>query len=130
MISSLLVPEILQPLLTRLLDVWKGSSPDFLGCQPGDVDTMRLLALDAELGPEEGTWLVHQLYLCLSSRDVDPECLKGRRTPGEPESFPNKSHVEPHAQKTRLKHPPLQPGQIPLEHTQFFVCLVFCFGYL
>ena len=52
--------EILQPLLTRLLDVRKGSNPDYLGRQPGDVDTMRSLGLDIELGPEEGTWLVHQ----------------------------------------------------------------------
>ena len=33
--------KLLQPLLTRLLHVWKGSNPDFLGRQPGDVDTMR-----------------------------------------------------------------------------------------
>ena len=47
----------------------------------------------------------------------DPECLKDRRTPGEPESFSYKPHVEPHAQKARVKHPPLQPRQDPLEHT-------------
>ena len=47
----------------------------------------------------------------------NPECLKDRRTPGEPESFFDKPHVEPHAQKARVKHPPLQPGQDPLEHT-------------
>ena len=35
--------EILRPLLTRLLDVWKGSNPDYLGRQPGDVDAMRVL---------------------------------------------------------------------------------------
>ena len=47
----------------------------------------------------------------------DPECLKDRRTPGEPDSFSDKPHVEVHAQKARVKHPPLQPGQDPLEHT-------------
>ena len=26
-------------------------------------------------------------------------------------------HDEPHAQKARVKHPPLQPGQYPLDHT-------------
>ena len=26
-------------------------------------------------------------------------------------------HDEPHAQKARVKHPPLQPGQDPLDHT-------------
>ena len=52
--------EILKPLLTRLLDVWKGSNPDLLERQPGDVDTMRFLGLDIELGPEEGIWLIHQ----------------------------------------------------------------------
>ena len=65
--------EILQPLLTRLLDVWKGSNPDYLGRQRGDVDTMRFLGLDIELGPEEGTWLVHQqsyIYAFLHSGDV------------------------------------------------------------
>ena len=48
-----------QPLLARLLDVWKGSNPNFLGRQPGDVDTMRFLGLDIRVGPEDCTWLVH-----------------------------------------------------------------------
>ena len=80
--------DILQPRLTRLLDVWKGSNPDFLGRQPGDVDTMRFLGLDIELGLEEGPWLVHQqsyIYAFLQEM-FDPECLKDRRTPGEPEA--------------------------------------------
>ena len=46
----------------------------------------------------------------------DPECLKDRRTPGEPESFSDKPHDKPHAQKARVK-PPLQPGLNPLDHT-------------
>ena len=111
--------DILQPLLTRLLDVSKSSNPEFLGRQPGDVDTVRFLGLDIELGPEEGTWLVHQqsyIYAFLQEM-FDPECLKDRRTPGEPESFSDKHHVEPHAQKACVKHPPLQPGQEPLEYT-------------
>ena len=113
--------DILQPLLARLLDVWKGSNPDFLSLnrQPGDVDTMRFLGFDIEFGPDEGTWLVHQqsyIYAFLQEM-FDPECHKDRRTPGEPESFSNKHHVEPHAQKARVMHPPLQPGQDPLEHT-------------
>ena len=101
--------EILQPLLTRLPSARKGSSPDFLGRQPGDVDTVRFLGLDIELGPEEGAWLVQQqsyIYAFLQEM-FEPECLKDRRTPSEP---------EPHAQKARVKHPPLQPGQDPLEH--------------
>ena len=108
-----------RPLLARLRAVWKGSNPDFLGRQSGDVDTMRFLGLDIELGPEEGTWLVHQqsyVYAFLQEM-FDPECLKDRRTPGQPESFSDKPHVEPHAQKAHVKHPPLQPGQDPLEHT-------------
>ena len=107
--------EILQPLLTRLLDVWKGSSPDFLGRQPVDVDTMRFLGLDIELGPEQGTWLVRQEML-------GPECLKDRRSPGEPEFFLDKPHVEAQAQKAHVKQPPLQPGQGPLDQTtlQFY----------
>ena len=122
--------DILQPLLTGLLDVWKGSNPDYLGQQPGDVDTMRFLGLDIELGPEEGTWLVHQqsyIYAFLQEM-FDPECLKDRRTPGEPESFSDK----PHAQKARVKHPPLQPGQDPLDHAPVLRLvgdLVYCFGY-
>ena len=44
--------------LTHLLHVWKGSNHDFLGCEPGDVDTLRFLGLDIELGEQEGTWLV------------------------------------------------------------------------
>ena len=93
--------EILHPLLTRLLDVWKESNPDFLGRQPGDVDTMRFLGLDIELDPEEGTWLVHQqsyIYAFLQET-FDPECLKDRILPGEPESFSYKPHVEAHAQQ-------------------------------
>ena len=31
--------------------------------------------------------------------------------------FSDKPHDEPHAQKARVKHPPLQPGQDPLDHT-------------
>ena len=30
--------DVLQPILTRLLDMWKGSNPDFLGRQPGPCD--------------------------------------------------------------------------------------------
>ena len=112
--------DVIQPLLTRLIDVRKGSNPDFLGRQPGDVDTMRFLGLDIELGPEDSTWLVHQqsyIYAFLQEMFDPPECLKDRRTPDEPESFSDKPHVHPHAQKARVKHPPLQPGQDPLEHT-------------
>ena len=71
------------------------------------------------MGPEEGTWLVHQqsyIYAFLQEM-FDPECLRDRRTPGEPESFSDKPHDEPHAQKARVKHPPLQSGQDPLDHT-------------
>ena len=124
--------DILQPLLTRLLDVWKGSNPDFLGRQPGDVDTMQFLGLDIELGPEEGTWLAHQqnyIYAFLQET-FEKECLKDCRTPGEPESISDKPHAEPHAQKARVKHPPLQPGQDPLVTIlQSTVLLVYCFGY-
>ena len=107
--------EILQPCLTRLLDVWNGTNPELLGRQPGDVDTTTFLGLDIELDPEEGIWLVHQqsyIYAFLQEM-FDPDCLKDRRTPGEPEAFSDKPHVEPHAQKARVKHPPLQPGQDP-----------------
>ena len=45
----------------------------------------------------------------------DPECLKDCRSPGEPETCSDKPHVEVHAQKARVKHPSLQPGQDPLE---------------
>ena len=83
---------------------------------------MRFLGLDIELGPEEGTWLVHQQsYIYAFLQEIfDPERLEDRRTPGEPESFSDKPHAEPHAQKARVKHPPLQPGPggpDPLEHT-------------
>ena len=109
--------DFLQPLLNRLLDVWKDSNPDFLGREPGDVDTMRFLGLDVELGPEEGTWMVDQqsyIYAFLQEM-FDPECLKDRCTPGEPESFSHKQHEPAHAEK-HVKHPPLQAGQDPLGH--------------
>ena len=85
---------MLQALLNRLLHVWRGSNPDYLGRELGDVDTMRFLGLDIELGPEEGTWLAHQQsYIYAFPQEMfDPECLKDRRTPGEPESFSSKQH--------------------------------------
>ena len=92
--------------------MWKGSNPDFLGREPGDVDTMRFLGLEMELGPEEGTGLVHQqsyIYAFLQEM-FDPERLKDRRTPGVPEHFSDKPHVPVHAQKAHVKHPPLQEG--------------------
>ena len=90
---------------------------------------MRFLVLDIELGPEDGAWLVHQqsyIYAFLQEM-FDPECLKDRRTP-----------------KARVKHPPLQPGQDPLElllwvslrtcpdsrHSQMKLVLVYVFDML
>ena len=58
-----------------------------------------------------------------------PDCLKDRRAPGEPESSSDKLHVEVHAQKARVEHPPLQPGQDPLQHTPV-LRLPFCHEYL
>ena len=108
--------HVLQALLTQLLHVWKGSHPDFLGREPGDVDTLRFLGLDIELGEQEGTWLVHQQsYIHAFLQEMFGEYLKDRRTPGEPDSYSNKS--EHHAQKARVKHPVLRPDQDPLEHT-------------
>ena len=78
---------------------------------------MRLLGLDIKLGPEDGTWFVHQqshVYALLQEM-FDPKSLKDRRTPGEPESFSDEPHVQPHAQKACVKHPPLQPERNPLE---------------
>ena len=86
---------------------------------------MRFLVLDIALGPEDGAWLVHQQsYIYAFFQEMfDPECLKDRRSAGEPEPFSDKPHVQPHAQKARVKHPPLQPGQDLLEHTPV-LCLV------
>ena len=108
--------EVLQPLLTQLLHVWKGSNPDFLGREPGDVDTLRFLGLDIELGAQEGAWLVHQQsYIHAFLQEMFGNYLKDRRTPGEPDSYSNKP--DHHAQKARVKHPVLRPDQDPLEHT-------------
>ena len=108
--------QVLQPLLTQLLHVWKGSNPDFLGREPGDVDTLRFLGLDIELGEQEGTWLVHQQsYIHAFLQEMFGDYLKDRRTPGEPDSYSNKP--EHHAHKARVKHPVLRPDQDPLEHT-------------
>ena len=102
-----------------------------LGRLPGDVDTMRFLGLDIELGPEEGTWLVHQqsyIYAFLQEM-FDPECLKDRRTPGEPESFSDKPHDEPHAQKRtcQASTTSTRTGS-PLIILQSCVLLVCCYG--
>ena len=108
--------EVLQPLLTQLLHVWKGSNPDFLGREPGDVDTLRFLGLDIELGEQEGTWLVHQQsYIHAFLQEMFGDYLKDRRTPGEPDSYSNKP--DHHDHKARVKHPVLRPDQDPLEHT-------------
>ena len=108
--------HVLQALLTQLLQVWKGSNPDFLGREPGDIDTLRFLGLDIELGEQEGTWLVHQQsYIHAFLQEMFGEYLKDRRTPGEADSYSNKP--EHHAQKARVKHPVLRPDQDPLEHT-------------
>ena len=79
----------LQPLLKQLLQVWKGSNPDFLGCEPGDIHAFL--------------------------QEMFGDYLKDRRTPGEPDSYSNKP--DHHAHKARVKHPVLRPDQDPLEHT-------------
>ena len=109
----------LQRLGDRLLHVWMGSSPDFLGREPRDIDAVRFLGFEIELGPEEGIHQQSYIYGFLQET-LDPECLKDRRTrrtPREPQSFSHKQPDPVHAQKARLKHPPLQAGQDPLEHT-------------
>ena len=127
--------EILQPLLTRLLDVWKGSNPDLLRRQPEDVDTMRFLGLALN-------WVLKMVHGPFISRATSMPFFKRCLTQSVSriaelqvnESFSDKPHVEPHAQKARVKHSPLQPGQDPLEHTPvlrlvgvlLWVCLRTC----
>ena len=48
----------LQSPLAQLLKLWKGSARDFLGREEGDVDALRFLGLDTELGPER--WYISQ----------------------------------------------------------------------
>ena len=122
---------ILQPLLARFLEVWKASNPDYLGRQPGDVDITRFLGLDIELGPEEGTWLVHQqsyIYAFLQEM-FDPECVKDRRTPGNPESFSDKPHDEPQHRKRVSSIHHYNQDRIPLITLQSCVLLACCYGY-
>ena len=121
--------EFLQPL--RLLHVWKGSNPDFLGRQPGNVDAMRFLGLilDIEMGPEEGTWLVHQqsyIYAFLQEM-FDPECLKDRRTPGEPNHSPT-SHMLNHMRRKHWSSIHYNRAKIVWNILQLLVWLVFCYG--
>ena len=119
--------QVLQPLLTQLLHVWKGSTPDFLGREPGEVDTLRFLGLDIELGEQEGTWLVRQQsYIHAFLQEMFGEYLKDRRTPGEPDSYSNKP--DHHAHKARVKHPVLRPYQDPLEHTPILRLVVSYYG--
>ena len=107
--------QVLQPLLKQLLHVWKGSNPDFLGREPGDVGTLHFLGLYIELGEQEGTWLVHQQsYIHAFLQEMFGEYLKDRRTPGKPDSYSNKP--DHHAHKARVKHPVLRPDQDPLKH--------------
>ena len=103
--------------------VWKGSNPDFLGREPGDVDTLRFLGLDIELGEQEGTWLVHQQsYIHAFLQEMFGDYLKDRRTPRD------SNKPDHHAHKARVKHPVLRPDQDPLEHTPILRLVgVFCF---
>ena len=63
--------------------------------------------------------LIQQSYIYAFLQEMfDPECLRDRCTPGEPEdSLSVKNHELAHAQKARVKHPPLQAGRDPVEHT-------------
>ena len=78
--------SVLHPLLNRLLRLWKGSSPDFLGHDEGDFDSLCFPGLDIELGSEKGTWLVRQQsYIFAFLKEMcDFDCLKERTTPAEP----------------------------------------------
>ena len=105
-----------QPLLSELLPLWKGSLPDLLGHDEGDIDSLRFLGLDIELG-EKGTWLVHQQsysYAFLKEM-YDFDCLKERTTPAEPETFSTRPEV--HANKAKPKRAVLCAAKDPLEHT-------------
>ena len=64
--------QVLQALLTQLLHVWKGSNPDFLGREPDDVDTLRLLGLDIGLVETRRHMACTsvELHTCLPPRDV------------------------------------------------------------
>ena len=86
---------LLQSLFDQLQKLWKGSAPDFLGVEKGDVDALRFLGLDIELGPGQGTWIIHQRsYICAFVLGMFSDCLKERRTPCEPETFSEPSlHV-------------------------------------
>ena len=97
---------VLQPLLKfQLLQLWKRSSPDFLGHDEGDVDSLRFLGLGFELGCENGAWSVHQqsyVYVFLKEA-YDFVCLKECKTPAESQTV--STHPEAHANKAKPKGP-------------------------
>ena len=109
--------SVRQPLLNQLLQLWKGSSSDFLGHDEGDVDSLQFLGLDIELGFERCTWLVHQKsYIYAFRKEMyDFDCLRERKTPAEPELFSRFPEV--HANKAKPRHAVLDATQDPLEHT-------------
>ena len=108
--------SVLQPLLNQLLQLWKGSSPDFLGRDEGYVDSLRFLGLDVELGTKKGTWMVHQqsyIYAFLKEM-CGFDCLKGRKTPAQPETCSTRTDVQANKAKpkkaildTTLEHMPV-----------------------
>ena len=55
-------------------------------------------------------------YIYAFLREMCSDCVKERRTPSEPETFSTTpAHIT--ALKVKKKHPPLQEGQDPLDHT-------------
>ena len=72
----------MQPLLTRLLDVWKGSNPDYGSC------ISRAISMPSS-------------RRCLTQSVL--KIVEWFGSPCEPESFSDKSHAEPDAQKAHVQ---------------------------
>ncbi len=81
--------KISEAMFKALGKFWELSSPEYLGTGRDDVDVIRFLGMDIELGTTKGSWIAHQQAYIIEvlQRFSADLVLKKRTTPGEPESF-------------------------------------------
>ena len=88
--------KILTSFLDAVRQKWDLATPEYLGQQEGDVDSLRFLGMDIEQGREENTWVIHQQAFTLEVLErVCPSLLLRRMSvPGQPESFGQQQTIE------------------------------------
>ncbi len=73
--------RILEAMFKALGSKWERSVPGFLGTGPKDVDVIRFLGMDIELGSTLGSWIAHQqAYIVEVLERFSPDLIFRRRT--------------------------------------------------